>query len=62
LRFLLLKINELSYKLILRYAVVATAVVLIVIPDPFSDILAFWLLAKVGFSSFSKKGIPPKIV
>jgi len=56
------KINELSNKRIFRYTVVATAVILFVIPDPFSDMLAFWLLAKIGCDLFIRKRIPVKIV
>jgi len=42
----------------LRYAVVASAVVLLICPDPFSDMLAFWLLAKVGCDSLFRKWMP----
>jgi len=50
--------NQFSRKRVLRYAVVASAVVLLICPDPFSDLLAFWLLAKVGCDSFFRKWMP----
>ncbi len=34
----------------LRYAAIAIAVICFILPDPFLDILAFWLLAKVGYN------------
>jgi len=44
------KINAFLHSPAIRYLLIAFAVICFIMPDPFSDILAFWLLAKTGMS------------
>jgi len=39
-----------GWKRFSKYLMIAAAVALFICPDPFTDILAFWLMAKAGVS------------
>ena len=42
------KIEAFAHSQFARCTVIAIAAVCLISPDPFSDIFAFWLLAKIG--------------
>jgi len=44
------KINAVLDSQTVRYVLISIAVICLILPDPFSDVLAFWILAKAGTS------------